>query len=111
MPNRRDETVSLPRDRLYEARLFGIILQDLPNLADRSVDAVVGVEEDILAPDPLNDVFPSDDLSPALNQDRQNLRRNALQFEHATGAAQGASGEIEVEILAKSNQTRNSDRL
>src|ERR1700677_3961445 len=111
MPNRRDETVSLPRDRLYEARLFGIILQDLPDLANRSVYAVVGVEEDILAPDPLDDVLPADDLSVTLNQDRQNLGRNAFEFDHATVATQGMGGEIQLENLAKFNEARNSYRL
>ena len=42
----------LPVNGLHEARLLRIILQHLANLADGRVDAVVGVEEYILAPDP-----------------------------------------------------------
>src|SRR6202034_2559024 len=66
-----DETISLAGDGLYETRLFRIILQNLPDLTNRTVDAVIGVEEDILAPDSRDDVLPANDLSLMLNQDGQ----------------------------------------
>ena len=98
-----DEAIPLAGDGLYETRLFGIVLQNLPDLTNRSINAVIGVEEDILAPDSRDDVLPANDLSLVLDQDRQNLCRNALQFEQTTGAAQGVCGEVELEVLAKFN--------
>jgi hypothetical protein len=103
--------ISPAGDGLYEARLFGVILQDLADLTDRAVDAVVGIEEDVLTPYPLYDVFPADDLSFLLDEDGENFRGNALQLKDATGTAQCRGGEIELEVLAKSDQTRNSDWL
>jgi hypothetical protein len=90
---------------------FGIVLQDLPNLADCSVDAVVSIEEGAYSPDPLNNLLPADDLPSLLNQHRQNFRGNARQLKHTARAAQPIDVEIELEVLAKSDRPRNSDRL
>jgi hypothetical protein len=58
----RDEPVSPPRNRLHESRLLRIVLQHLPNLADGGIDAVIGIEENILAPDLLDDPVAGDQL-------------------------------------------------
>jgi hypothetical protein len=97
----RNEPISLAGDGLYETRLFGIVLQGLPNLADCSVDAVVSIEEGAFSPDPLNNLLPADDLPSLLNQHRQNFRGNALQLKHTVRAAQPIDVEIELEVLAK----------
>src|SRR5258708_36336680 len=62
----RDELVSPPRNRLHESRLLRIVLQHLPNLADGGVDAVVGIKENILAPDPLDDPVSGNQLPSLL---------------------------------------------
>ena len=48
--NRCDEAISLPGHGLYESWGLGVILQRLTKLADRTPDAVVGIEENILGP-------------------------------------------------------------
>ena len=106
--HRRDETISPARDGLYETWPFRIVLQDFPDLADRTVDAVVGVEEYALAPDSLDDVLSTDDLSSLFHQDHKNFHRDALQLELTTGATELIGAEIELEVLPKSKRARHS---
>src|ERR1700694_2714141 len=61
-----DEPVSPARDGLHKAWLLRIVLHHLPNLADRGVDAAVGIEEDVLTPDPLDDLVAGDQLPSLL---------------------------------------------
>jgi hypothetical protein len=56
----RDEPVPFARDGLNESRLIRVIPEYLPDLTDRTINAVVGVEENTLAPDPLNNLFSRD---------------------------------------------------
>ena len=77
----RDEPVSPPGDGLHEPGLFSIVLQYLANLADGGIDAVVGVEEDILAPDPLDDLVPGHQLTSLLDQEEQQFHGNPFELE------------------------------
>src|SRR5580704_5677654 len=61
-----DEAISLPRYCPYESRGLGIILQDLTQFADGTPNAVVSIQKNSLAPNPGNDLIPSDNLVPVL---------------------------------------------
>jgi len=91
-------------------RLLGIVVQDLTYLADRAINAVIGIKKNALAPDFLNDLFPCGELASLLNQEEQNLRRDALQPEHTPAAAQFVSLEVEFEILTEPDRVVNFDR-
>src|SRR5271157_5709158 len=43
------KSVASPCDGLDKARLFGIVLEDLADFPDRSIDCVIGIKEDVLA--------------------------------------------------------------
>ena len=58
----RDEPVSSPCDGLHEAWPFRIVLEHTANLADRGVDAIVGVKKNVPTPDSLDDLFAGDQL-------------------------------------------------
>src|SRR6266581_7318690 len=88
LEHRCDETIAPPRDGLDEAGLLRIVPQDLPDLANRAVDAVVAIEVDALSPNPLDDLLPADQLSPLLRQEQQHLHGDSLQLERVAGAAQ-----------------------
>jgi len=77
---RRYEPISSPGDGLYETRSLGIVLQDLSDLPDRAIDAVIGVKENPFAPNPLDNLFPADELPPALQQQQENFSWDALQL-------------------------------
>src|SRR5450631_3372497 len=55
------EAVSLAGDGLDEAGLGGIVAQGLADFPNRGVDAVLGIDEDVLAPEALDDFLARDD--------------------------------------------------
>jgi hypothetical protein len=86
----RNETISPTRNGLNKTWFFGIVPERLPDFANCAIDAVVGVKENVLAPDSLDDVLAAHELSSLLNQDGENFHGNALQFEHTTRTTQPA---------------------
>ena len=64
-----NETVAPAGDRLDKPRLLGIISQHLTNLADGIVDAVVRVQEDVLAPNSIRNLLPGDKFTATLKQE------------------------------------------
>jgi hypothetical protein len=61
--NRGNEAVALAADGLDEARLPGIIAEDVADLADGSVNAMLCVNENLFAPDMLDDLLPGDETA------------------------------------------------
>jgi len=57
---RCNETISSARNRLDESRFFRVVIQDLTNLADRAVYAVIGIDKNALAPNLLDNLLPPD---------------------------------------------------
>ena len=53
--NRGNEPVTLAGDGLHETRPLWVIAKDIADLADGSIDAVLGVEKDPLAPETVYD--------------------------------------------------------
>ena len=96
-----NEAVSPSGDGLHESRSLGVVLQYLANLADGGVDAVVGVEEDVLAPNPFYDLVTGHELPSSFNQEEQQLHGNSFQLERPAGAAQFVGAHVQVEILAE----------
>src|SRR5580700_8724596 len=75
--DRGNETVSLSGDGLDESRLLPVVFQCVANLPDGRVDAVVGIEEDVLAPELLDDLFAGHKQAPALDQKQEQFHRDA----------------------------------
>ena len=109
--HRGDEAIPPARDGLDESGVIGVIPEDAAELADGPVDAVVGIEEDLLPPDPLRDLFPGDQLSSSFHQQKQQIHRDALQLEHSAGAAQLVGPRVELEILPQSDRFLGPCRL
>src|SRR5580704_1968733 len=80
LQDRSNESIASARERLHIARLLRIVLQNLTDFADGAVDAVVGVEKDVFAPDLPGDFFAGDELTFLLDQNEQDLQRNALEL-------------------------------
>src|SRR5277367_2168633 len=96
-----DEPVSLAGDGLDKARLLSIIPEHLPDPADGGIDAVVGVEENTLSPDPFDDLFPCNELSPVFNQEKEQLHGHRLELDGNPGRAQFVGSQIQLEIFPK----------
>jgi hypothetical protein len=82
---RCDEAISFATDGFNEARLFRIVLQYLADLADCPVDAVVGVQENVLTPYPINDLISGKKLPTMLDEKQQQLHGSGFELEHAPG--------------------------
>jgi hypothetical protein len=104
--NRRlhDEAIAEAGDGLDEARVIGVVVEGVADLADRAVDAVVGVGEDALAPDLLHDLLAAHQLAGLLREKQQDLHRDALEPQRAAGAAQLPCPRVELEAIAEANR-------
>src|SRR5207302_6174240 len=89
--------------RLDEPRRVGIILQSLPNLADRRVDAVIGIEENIFAPDPAHYLVTLNNLPCPFDQQQKHGGRNTFKLEDTTASAQLVAAGVELDSLAQIN--------
>src|SRR5215469_8991573 len=67
-PYFRNKAIAAPDQRLDIARTLGVIFQNLPYFSDRCVNAVIGVEKNVFAPDSLDDLLPGDQLAPFFHQ-------------------------------------------
>ena len=82
-----DEAVTLTNHSLNKARVAGIVTQDVAQLVNCCVNAVLGILESILAPKPAVYNFPADKLALTLEQQDEQLHRYALELERMAGAA------------------------
>jgi hypothetical protein len=71
----------------------------LTDLADGRVDAVVCVNEDLFAPNAIQDFFAGEELAMALDQQKKQVQRNALEMNDAAAAAELIGFTIQLEIL------------
>ncbi|XWK75826.1 hypothetical protein RBB82_23235 (plasmid) [Tunturiibacter lichenicola] len=98
-------------DCLYESRALGVILQRLPKLPDRAPDAVVGIQEDTLAPNPGNDLLPGNDLVPVFKQQEKDLERDTLKLQYMTATAEPPRTQINLVALAEPDRLLHSSWL
>jgi hypothetical protein len=92
------------------ARLLGIVLQYLADLAYRAVNAVVSIEKDVLAPDLLGNLFAGDELTFLHDQNEQDLHGNTLELERTTDVPKLEGSKIDLEILPESDGFLRSGR-
>jgi hypothetical protein len=85
--NWRDKPIPLSGDCLDELRLLGIVLQDLPNFADRTPDAVVSIEKSPPAPNACDNFVARNRVPRMLDKQNQDFQGNTLELQHAIAAA------------------------
>ena len=95
---RRDETISHARHCLDELRIFGVVAENVAELADGCVDAVFGIDENLTGPEVLRDLGASDELVLAGDQQDKELHRLALKTKRVAVAEQLKGSAIEAEI-------------
>src|SRR5450631_3733068 len=92
------EAVSLAGDGLDEAGLVGIVAQGLADFPNRGVDAVLGIDEDVLAPEALDDFLARDDGAVFFRQQEEQFHGDAFEFQDAAVTPQLEAGGIEIEF-------------
>ena len=86
--DRRNEAVAAPRERLDEARILRRIAQSFPQLVDRRSQAMVKVDDRVVAPEPVLDLIPRDHFARPLQHANQNPEGLRLQTNADAGFAQ-----------------------
>src|SRR5215813_8752858 len=81
-----NKSISLTRHRQYEFGVLGIISERLSDFANCRVDAVLGVNKNILAPQTLDDFLPGDKIPIFAGEQDEQLHRDLFQFDGTAGA-------------------------
>ena len=93
-----NETVAFPRNGLNESWLSGIFLQRGPNLPDGGVDAVLGVDEHVLTPEPRGDLRPGDYVAILFSQQDEQLHGDALDLYDASVTTKLKAVAVQLEL-------------
>ena len=92
------KAVSPPHHGFYETRLLWIVPQDHADFADRSVNAVIDIEEEVLAPKPLGDLLAGYQPPAPFDQQDEQLHGEFFQAQEAFAPLEPILGLVECEI-------------
>jgi hypothetical protein len=93
-----DEPISLSRNGLDENRLLWRIAQSPANLANRRVHASVDVDEHLLAPQAVDDLFARHQLTSPLDEHEQEVHRLLFEPNRTAPATQFVSCDVQLEV-------------
>ena len=105
-----DEAIAAPRQRFDEPGPIGRIAQRLAQPADRRVQAVLEVDEDLVAPQPPTQRVPRDDFAGPLEQRREHLERLFAQVDANAALAQLPQRQIDFEAF-EAHDSRHRGRF
>jgi hypothetical protein len=97
--NRRDEPVTFPENSLHEARPLRIVMKHLTDFANGCVDPLLGIQEDVFAPESRNDFFPADELILVFHEKDQQFHGNFLEPQNSVAAAKFIALKIEFQFF------------
>jgi hypothetical protein len=89
--HRRDETIAATGNRFNVSRFFGIVCERGPDLLLAKVDTALEVDERIVTPEAMLDLFPGHDLAGTFDKQRKHSERLRMHFYGNTGFAQSAA--------------------
>ncbi len=78
-----------------------VFIKSLSQFADSGVDAVVGIQENVFAPDSFEYFVPRYQLPRALSQEEQQVEGNSFEVNGAASTTEHVCAPIELEILEK----------
>jgi hypothetical protein len=78
--------------------LFRIVQQNLADFTDRCVDALLSIEKDLFAPEPLDDSLSGNQLAVMFDQENQQLHRDLLKPQWLTIAFQIVAAQVQFEL-------------
>src|SRR5260370_35829232 len=94
--NRRDEQITSPEYGLHDALPLGIVPKHLTDFANGCVDPLLGIQKDVLAPESLNDFFPTDELILVFYKEDQQIHGNLLEPQYGAAATKLIAFKIEL---------------
>src|SRR5580658_4476149 len=96
---RREESIAATRNRLYEARIIGVVAERVSDLANAEIEPVLKVDEDVYAPNFRHNVIAANEMAIARNQHCQNACRLGCKADNSTPAPQFACGPIQLKHI------------
>lgn len=93
-----DETIALARNRLHERGGVRRIAQRLADLANRSVHSSFNVDEDVLTPQPIDDLTPQHELASPFDEQQQQVHRLPLDPHGTSVPAQRVGADVQLEV-------------
>jgi hypothetical protein len=93
-----DKAVAFALNGLYKTRVFGIVTQNRSNLANRGVDTMLSINEDVLAPKPIDDFLPADDVAISFREQDEQLERNTFNLQNSSITAQLKARAVKLEF-------------
>ena len=95
---RADETVAFADDGFEEARFGGVVAEGGANFSDDVVDVLLGVDEEVGAPEAGDDVLTRNELVPAGDEENQQLHGLFFEADWAAALAKLVATEVEFEV-------------
>jgi hypothetical protein len=92
------EAVALADDGLDETGFLRVIAESHADLADRGIDAVIDIDEDVLAPEAGRDFLSGDEFPVTADQQDQQLHGEFLQPQDAVTPLQPVPGLVKGEV-------------
>jgi hypothetical protein len=81
-------------------------VQGLANLADDRIDARLHIDEDVLAPQLIDDVTAGDELTSTFDEKDEEIHRLSFESDRAAVTAQRVRRDIELEVAKAKRLTR-----
>jgi len=99
IPNRTLKTITATDHGLDVLRILGIISQGDANLSNAVVYSLFGIEENVICPQPVLNLFPSEELTGALQQKNKNFEGLFFKLYRSPAAPKLVSRQIELAFL------------
>ena len=96
---RCDETIAPAYHGLQVLWFIGIVRESAADLADRGINSLLYVDEDILAPQVGGDLVTGDELAAIFDQEHEQLQGKALESNGAASAVKAESAVIKLEVV------------
>lgn len=95
----RYKPVASPHDRLQKSGLRRIVLKGDAYFADRGVDSLLYVDENVFSPQRIRNLFARDELALVFDQIHQQLQRKTLQPYRLSFPAELEASKVELEFF------------
>src|ERR1700751_2901647 len=86
--NGTSEPVSLTNNSFQDTWFLGVIPQRCAELMDSSIDPMTSIDENIIAPQALDDLFSRDETALVLSEKNKKLHGVLLELEHTISTTQ-----------------------
>src|SRR5579863_7307723 len=103
--NRCQKPVTFSGDCLNELGIHGIVAEEMAELADGGVDAVLGVDEDFAGPETLGDFGAGNELALARDKEDEQLHRLALDAYRFAVSEEFETSAIEAKVAEFKDRT------